>query len=378
MMNNKIVFSSKNVSNYNENRFNSIIEKGAKLTRIALNRYFSNSRFAPNTYSTKVTDNEYNEINKTVYDCILKYCAEKSGIDSIDFNTKEGLAFAWNNPMFSYWMFAIQAKIYQEVNSDNEIEDAMTFANVVQVGLGDSFTVEPESLALFKVQEKAYSNNVTRLQKHYRTGITITPSPKIGGVSFDLNQLTGSGYDFGKFMAKLAMSFRVKMYQDVVDVVYTVANVSSTVFYSASFAKTTYITLAERLRGAANAGVTAYGTNIAFAAISDTVTTSFGYMTQDDVIRSGSIVGDIYGIPRVNVDQAVNSNTASFTLRVPNDRILLLAARGDKPVKLVKENYFYVSIDDGKDAPLQERIYKYNDSWEAQYATQCPYAIQVI
>jgi len=371
-----MVFSANQMSGFEGTNFDLIIQKGSKLTKMAMDRYHKGSKLAPMSFSIGSTENEYQQLNSLTYECILKYCAEKSGIENLDMNDKGAMLRAWANPQFSYWMFAIQTAIYQEVSSNNELSQALQMANVVGVGFGDSFTAEMDSLSLFQVQEGAYSNNVTRFQTQLRDAVTIVPKPKIAGVSFDVSQLNGVGYDFGKFMAKLVMSFRAKMYQDIVDVIYTVANVSSTVFYSAAFAKTTYITLAERLKGAAGAGVEAYGTWIALADASDNVTT--GYTVQDELIKT-SIISNLYGVPVNIVDQAVNSNSAAFTLRVPNDRFLLLANRGDKPVKLVKENgTMQVILKDGINAPLQERIYIYKDSWKAQYASQCPYAIQVI
>jgi hypothetical protein len=83
-MDNKIkVFSSKAIEKYNENTFNSIVEKGSKLTRMALDRYHRGSAFAPMSFSVRVNDNEYSEANKTIYECVIKYCADKANIENI-------------------------------------------------------------------------------------------------------------------------------------------------------------------------------------------------------------------------------------------------------------------------------------------------------
>lgn len=58
----------------------------------------------------------------------------------------------------------------------------------------------------FQVQDGAYGNNVTRYNQQYKSSITVTPKPKVAAVAFDVTQMVAYGYDFGKMMAKIAMS----------------------------------------------------------------------------------------------------------------------------------------------------------------------------
>lgn len=368
----RTVFSANGFTGAQDSTFKLLVDSGVLLGKLAMNKYH-NQNFLATRFS--VVGENYDELNKTLLEKVYKYCAEKAGLENYDFSKKEDIVRAMSNPVFEWNFFAIQTEILNNVNPDNEVEDIMIAANISTVGLGDSKTFEIDSKALYKVQEGAYGNNVSRFQEHFRSAITLTPTPKVAAIDFDVTQMTGIGYDFGKQIAKIAMSFRVKMYTDVVNEIYTVANVSSTPFYKATFAKTTYMEMADRLAGANGSGVTAYGTRVAFGQIADGITS--GFATQDEINKTG-FIGNIYGVSSVLFDQAVDSNTASFTFKVPNDRLILLSPVGDRPVKVVRENNVMVINDEGKNNALYRRSYKYMDSWTVGLATQAAYGIQVV
>jgi len=339
-----------------------------ELTKIAIDKYH-NKNFLATKYSSS---ENYSELNEQIKKNIFKFCAEKANIaDMFDLTTKEGLAGAFGFDTFSKLFFGIQTEVLKAVNADNEVEQILLLANVEDVAVGDSKTYQIESKALFPIQENAYGNLTTRFNEQYASPITVVPTPRIAAISFDVTEMVAYNYDFGKLMAKLAMSFRAKMYQEVVDKLFTVANVSSTPFYKAAFAKTTYLEMVERLRGINGAEVTAYGTKIAWGEITPTN----GFATQDEINKTG-FIGNLYGVRSVILDQAVDSSLPTIPFRVPNDQILLLSNIGDKPIKLVKENSIVPIEDDGRSGSLYRRSYKFLTSWGTGLASQGSYGIQ--
>jgi len=354
----------------------SLINVSIDLTKTELeNKRIQDNNFLINKYSVNnslITT----EVKKAFRNKLYKYCAEKAGLTDLDFEDKNSMMRAFSHPVFEWELMSIITETINTVNADNEVEDILVAANVKTVGIGDSFTDEIESKSLYKVQEHAYGDNKSRYQEHLKSPITITPLPKSASVDFDVIQMTAINYDWGKQIAKIAASFRTKMYQDVVDVIFTVANVSATPFYAPTFAKSTYVTLASRLEAAnGGAGVTAYGTNIAFTAMSDIVDT--GYTTLDEINKSG-FIGNLYGVRTQIFKQAVDSSNANFAFRVPNDRVLLMSSLGERPVKLVKESALQVISETGLNTALYKRVYTMIDSWKAQLATQAAYAIQEV
>lgn len=346
-----------------------LIETGTLVSKMAMSKYHGDNILATQySYSE-----DYDALNTSLKEKILKYCAKRANIEDYDLTQKEDLVKAFTNPTFEWEYFAIQTEVLNSLQSDNEVQEALKLANIVTVGMGDSATFDIASKALYEVQDGAYGNNVTRYQKQFRDSITLTPSPKTASISFDVVQLAAYNYDWGKEVAKIAMSFRTKMYKDIIEKIYDFTVLGSP-FYEASFAKSAYVALAERVDAVnGNIGVTAVATKQAWVASAGTVTN--GFSTLDEINKTG-FIGNLYGVRSVVLEQAVDSNTPAYPFQVPNDRILLISmSAGDKPIKVVKEGNIMVTQEDGRTNSLYERVYKYTDSWEVGLATQAGYGI---
>lgn len=359
--------------NYEE-KANVLKNSMVKLTQMAMNKYHGDNILCKK-YVFSETEN-YKDLNDTVKSSLLKYACEKSGLTHLDMTKKEDVHLAFTNESFRWHFFAIQTQALQDVNSDNEVEDILMLANTVTVGIGDSWTAEISSKSLYNVQDGAYGNLVSRFQEHFKSPVTITPTQKICRIDFDVNQIMALDYDFGREIAKVAMSFRTRMYKDITDALYLTSNLSGTPLYQASFTKTNYTDLATRVdRANGGLGVMAYGTRQAFISMSDGI--SNGYATQDEINKTG-FIGNLYGVTSMLIGQAVDSTTANLNFQVPNDRIIVMSAVTDKPIKLVREGQIFVVDDDGRNNSLYKRTYTYVQNWAVGLATQAAYGIQSV
>jgi len=379
----KMTFSEN--TRINDNKMANIITVGVDLVKYSLNQS-TDSKCVLRKYSgLKFENTPQNnaEFMRNAYN----YCALYSPIcgmpnikkkpdGSINWDEKENVATAMRDTNFRQMYFAIVAKIIQIVNAKTEVEDIMLGANVSYVALGDSATFEMDSQQLYKIQNGAYGNLYSVYQEQLRSGTTLIPKPKIASISFNVAQMTPVGYDFGKQVGKLAKSFRVAMYVDVVNTLFTVANVSSTVFYKANFAKPTFLELVSRIE-AVNGGITAgvYGTKLGLASMSDNIAT--GWRVQDQKVETGLIMNP-YGVQMHQFSQAVDTSSANATFRVPNNRLVIMSSIGDKPVKLVKEDYMFATSDSGIEGTLWNQVYTMNDSWVVGYIMSGVYGIQMI
>lgn len=352
-----------------------LVKLGSDLVKLELNADKQRTgSFLINTYSVPLK--KEHDTNEKFVKTLYKYCAKKSGLNTdADFNDTSVLAQAMSNPQFAWTYMAVVIDVLSTVNAVTEVQDIMRGANVVEVGLGDSETFITESPALYKIQRQSYGAQYSRPQRMLKTPINILPEAYTASVDFDVINMTPLGFDFGKEIAKLAKSFRVRMYVDVVNTLFAVANVSSTPYYGATFSRKGYLTIATRLQGICNSNVTAYGTLLAFSEMSNGVTT--GFSTLDEMNKNGYI-STLYGVPSMMLTQTVDTNSASHTFRVPNDRVLLLSNTSDKPVKVVKEKYYQIVERTGTTSTLNVKNYTIIDSWKAQLATAYPYGIQLV
>ncbi|HEY8804584.1 MAG TPA: hypothetical protein VIM42_05650 [Clostridium sp.] len=345
-----------------------VLDNVARLTKMGMQKYYSKG---------KVNEEEYNRLNDLSKKGMIKYAAKASNLPALfDISTKEGFKKAITQfSAFREAIFAIQTETIDSVNSTSEVEQSLLLAEVRNLAEGDSETFEVGSKSLFQVEQTGYSNNVSRLQYQFMNPTILTPRPREASVGIDLFQLNANGFDFGKQMAKIVMSFRVAMYDDVIANIYNVANVSATPFYKATFAKTTYQQLGNVVAGANGSGVMAYGTNVAFGKMSDQIASNFAFGASEEYVKSG-MVTDLYGIPSMILRQAVNSNDGNYAFKVPDDRIILTTPSTDKPVKIVIEGITYVVADDGVNNSINLRTFKYKQSWKTGIITQSAYGIQ--
>ena len=71
-----------------------------------------------------------------------------------------------------------------------------------------------------------------------------------------------------------------------------------------------------------------------------------------------------------------SDTTAQKIMLLPNDQIFLLADVGDKPVKLVRENYVRVINTEPNNNSINRREYQYFMAFDAAIATQAHFGIQ--
>lgn len=364
----KFMFSQ----NYNDDARKTIVEGLDTLAKMSLNKQATENAL---TIKFSVSNEDYNALNATTKEKILKYSAEKAGIvEAANVFTKEGLALAMTNQTFEWNFFAIQTEVITGLLANTETTEMMRFIDMASVGLGDSKTWEIGTRALYDVEKTSYGSTVTRPRKHFAQPLTLVPVPHEASVQFDVVQMLTSNYDFGAEIAKIVLSVRAKQLQDAIDVIFNTANVSSTVFYKATFNKANYTELADRLEGVNDAPITSYGARRAFATMSDTITT--GYTVQDELVKK-SYIADLYGVASQIFPQSVDTSSASFTFRVPNDRVVMLSA-GSKPVKMVTEEYVHVKLNDGDNNSIMNRVYKYIFSYTVGLVASDAYGIQVV
>ena len=200
----------------------------------------------------------------------------------------------------------------------------------------------------------------------------------------DYIRILANNYDMGREIARVAASLLFAQLKLIVDSIYAIANVQGTPFYQANWNAANYVQMIDDIKMLnGGADVTAYGTTVAFSKMGVLATTNYGFQSQDEIIRNG-FLGRAYGVDNVVLDQFTDlsqpfTTASANTLRtIPNDRVVLLSSVGDKPVKLVREDFIRVKVKEPKDGSLYRSNYEYFMSFDAAIATQANYGIQVV
>ena len=352
-----------------------------KLAKYAMNNDSRYKRVAELSFSNEKIDN-YEELNLKAKTALLKYAAEKAQIKEI--STKADVINAFSNPMFQTVFNSIIVDSLQSIVLKSRPEQIYRLANVSDVEVGDSDTWEIDTKGLPIAQRTSYTTNVTFLDSYAITPITITPKPYSIGTTMDYIRILANNYDMGREIARVAASLLFAQLKLIVDSIYAIANVQGTPFYQANWNAANYVQMIDDIKMLnGGADVTAYGTTVAFSKMGVLATTNYGFQSQDEIIRNG-FLGRAYGVDNVVLDQFTDlsqpfTTASANTLRtIPNDRVILLSSVGDKPVKLVREDFIRVKVKEPKDGSLYRSNYEYFMSFDAAIATQANYGIQVV
>ena len=350
-----------------------------KLAKYAMNNDSRYKRVAELSFSSEKID-DYDELNLKAKTALLKYAAEKAQIKEI--KTKADIVSAFENPTFQTVYNSIITETLESIVLKAKPEQIYRLANVEDVDLGGSSTFEIDTKGLPIAQRTSYTTNVTFLDSYAITPITITPKPYSVGVTMDYIRILANNYDMGREIARVAASFLFAQLKLIVDSIYAIANVQGTPFYQANWNAANYVQMIDDIKMLnGGADVTAYGTTVAFSKMGVLATTNYGFQSQDEIIRNG-FLGRAYGVDNVVLDQFTDLSqpfttaSASILRPIPNDRVVLLSSVGDKPVKLVREEYVRVKVKEPKDGSLYRSNYEYFMSFDVAIATQANYGIQ--
>lgn len=360
-----------------------IKENLEKLAKFAMLRDSRTSKMADKSFSyVKDEVKDYNELNSKVKTALLSFCADKAGIEKIETNAHVIRAFS--NPTFAAIYNSIIVDVLEGIVLGSKPEQIYRLATVDEVEVGDSKTYEIETKGLPVAQRTSYTTNVTFLDSYATSSITVVPKPYSLGTTMDYIRILANNYDMGKEIARIAYALLYAQLRLIVEEIYSIAPITGTPLYQASFTATNYIQMIEDLK-MLNGGsdVTAYGTLPAFNKMGVVATTNFGFQSQDEMIREG-FIGRAYGVDNVVIDQFTDlsrpfTNTTAATLRaIPNDRVVLLSGVGDKPVKLVREDFVHVKMKEPQEGSQYRVNYEYFMSFDAAIVTQAHYGIQSV
>ena len=325
----------------------------------------------------KFSMENYNQENKDAKEGIIAFACEKAGIKMPENNAEVMEAF--DNVVFNSIFNSIQKDVIMGIMTRVQSPQIMAMANIETVDVGSSFTWEIDAKGLPVAQRDSYMSNVTIDQTAGMKSITITPKVYSLGVTLDYTRIIANDYDFGKQIAKVALGMLYAQHKLIVGLIF---DTTKTPLYQATFDQLKYVTMADDIK-ALNGGaeVMAYATRVALSKLGASVSTN-GFLLKDEFIKQGYI-GSPYGVPTVIIDQATDFSTPLVggeiaSRLVPNDKMVLLSGIGDKPVKLVRENYIRIIQQDNLSGSMNKVRYSYFMAFDAGLATQQHFGIQAV
>lgn len=213
------------------------------------------------------------------------------------------------------------------------------FAEIRQVGWGETAQFVIKSNELYKVNEIAEGVNRGVLQHIYDNMVTVNTKKTEVAASVDWYPVAAGIFDLGEFGLRYAKSYEAYLFLKVIAALTAGISGLGQAYNATGFSDSNWITLAQRV-SAANGGAAVYAIGT-LTALSNVLPAQVGlqYGLGQEIAKDG-FLKNYKGVSIIPVDQiftpdgAVNT-TGAFAL--PDDKIFFVAADTYKPVKVVFE-----------------------------------------
>lgn len=311
----------------------------------------------------KLNSTQYKELNERFQSDMFLYCANKAGeqvgretIESFEDFKKKSRGY-YKNSAFLNVLSGIIEEIVNPILPAVYSTAVDVFANVHEVGFGETYTVSIDSDYIPVFQDSAWgaARSVPR-NRFYAKDYTLNPTPRTAQINAKWLQLVGNNMDFGKFFANLAAGMYAKTL-GLWNAAMTAAASDTTLVPSAltyAFSDINWITAANKIAALNNTSVTnviAYGSAVALAKVLPTQATGSSSVNMDaaimtllgaDYVRAGYI-GDFFGVRMMPLQDAIVPN--SLTTILDNQKIWLMAGNGRKPLDIAYDSATPIDIE---------------------------------
>lgn len=309
-----------------------------------------------NEVASVISAEKYKEANEKFQQAHLLYAARqadaimgKTGPKDFDEFKRNGANY-YQNSMFYKVLQGIYQEILTPILPRVYSEAVATFADVIEVGFGETYalTIGSNDIPVFQDSAWGASRSVPR-NRFYSKDYTLNPTPRTASIFAKWTQLVGNNVDFGQFFANISAGMYAKT-MGMWNAAMTAA-VSNTSLVpsnlSVVFSTQNWVKLANRLSAVNNTQITnifATGSYPALAQVLPTDVTGATNVNMDaavatllgaDYVRSG-FLGEFMGInlrPLIDVVIPGTQNTTVDTM-LSDSLIYMLAGNGRKPLVL--------------------------------------------
>lgn len=336
----------------------------ARKGKLAVNKALNKS---DDCGDAKLSSTQYKELNERFQIDHMLYAAKiasnstgRPAPESYEDFKKSARQF-YNNRQF----FAVLSGIYEEIVTPilpavfSEAVDV--FANVHEVGFGETYSVSLSSDDIPVFQDSAWgaARSVPR-NRFYAKDYTLSPQPKTAQINAKWSQLIGNGVDFGQFFANITAGIYAKelgMWNAAM-----VAAASDTALvpsgYSYSYNQSNWVALAQKLAAVNNttiSNIRAYGSALALSKVLPTNSTGSTSTAMDaaiatllgaDYVKAGYL-GQYMSVSLMPIQDAVIPNTlhSTATTILDNAKIWLMSSTGRKPMEIAYDSGTPISIE---------------------------------
>lgn len=263
---------------------------------------------------------------------------------------KKNLMLYKNNQSFIATLMGIYSEILTPIIPAVYSEAVGMFAEMVTVGIGESYqvTVGSGDIPIFQDSAWGASRSVPR-NRFYEKDYTLVPQPRTAQCNWKWSQLIGNNVDFGKYFANITAGIYSKTLvlwnAAMAQAATNPALVPSGLQYT--FSSTNWVTAANKvaaLNGTKISNIMGIGGAVALSKVLPTDVTGSTNVNMDaaiatmlgaDYTRTGYL-GEYMAVRLMPIDDAIIPNTQFSTVQTVLDqtKIWMMAGNGYKPLTI--------------------------------------------
>lgn len=310
---------------------------------------------------------QYKELNERFRNDHLLYAASKvcefsgaSAPKTFDEFKKQSMNF-YGNAHF----YAVLQGIYQEIVTPilprTYSEAVSVFADVVEVGFGETASITVESGDIPVFQDSAWgANRSVPANRFYAKDYTLNPQPKTCEIRAKWMQIVGNNTDWGAFFANITAGLYAKTMGMWSAMMSSAASDTTKIpaGLTYNFSSQNWVTLANKLAAVNNTSIEnliAYGSAVPLSKVLPTQATGSANVNMDaalaallgrDYIQSGYL-GKFMNVRLMPLTDAIVPGTQFSTVStvLDNSKIWMMASNGRKPVTIAYNSDVPISIE---------------------------------
>jgi len=317
----------------------------------------------------------YADKNRRFHKELINSCYKFANIGEADRDTYSVMQ-CMQFDSFRTRLFSIVSIIIDNLMSRSEVENYLPYAEVMNVGWGDTPTFHIGSRANYTIAKISRNKNRASLEEHYNEDITLTPEAHQANISVDFYSLVRGDVNWGQQIARITKSFLTDISQTAANTMFGAFSSLATPWKVNAYTQSNFTELAERVAAANNVSdAIVYGTKTALGKVIP-ANQYFAMQNGSEYLGVGYIQSP-FGVPVVLLPQAVKPES-DFDFVLPSNKLLFLPNLGDKPVKVAMEGETQIVEASENDNAGKNRAYSVTMYYDIQIATGTIYGIMQI
>lgn len=307
----------------------------------------------------------YQTHNKEFFERTVDAAYDRSGIPK----DKTNVAQAFRMQNFERAFFSVIEEVIDNVNSKNEIEQILTFADVRSMAEGDSMNIDIKAVNAYFFYKTGRGKSFGDTQKYYGKNVVLTPQPAEATIAFNRKDIVAGRVDWGREVSRAIRGIRSGYFQDIAALLYstTVNPIGNKVISTGAYSETdfrTQLQLIQAKNGSSNTYI--YGTNLALSPILPT-DTNLRLGLGVEYMDKGFLMTP-FGYRAIELPQALKADNA--TIIVPNNYVVGMSVDVSKPISIGISGETRVETMIPENNASDDFVYNVKSDWDVKLAGQ--------